>query len=228
MRILLIEDDEVIAERIQSGLQKERFIVDVAADGETGLRMAREGSYALVILDLMLPRRDGLSVCTTLRARRNTVPILMLTARDAVEDRVRGLESGADDYLAKPFDFNELLARVRALLRRDRIHKARVIRVADLEIDTSARRVRRAGREIALTPHEFALLEALVTHEGRTLTRELILERVWGDDESYSNTVNFHVASLRKKIDTGYAAKLIHTVHGVGYVLRAPEGEEKT
>jgi DNA-binding response OmpR family regulator len=228
MRILLIEDDEVIAERIQSGLQKERFIVDVAADGETGLRMAREGSYALVILDLMLPRRDGLSVCTTLRARRNTVPILMLTARDAVEDRVRGLESGADDYLPKPFDFNELLARVRALLRRDRIHKARVIRVADLEIDTSARRVRRAGREIALTPHEFALLEALVTHEGRTLTRELILEPVWGDDDSYSNTVNFHVASLRKKIDTGYATKLIHTVHGVGYVLRAPEGEEKS
>jgi DNA-binding response OmpR family regulator len=228
MRILLIEDDEVISERIQSGLQKERFIVDVAADGETGLRMAREGSYALVILDLMLPRRDGLSVCETLRARRNTVPILMLTARDAVEDRVRGLESGADDYLPKPFDFNELLARVRALLRRDRIHKARVIRVADLEIDTSARQVRRAGRAIALTPHEFALLEALVTHEGRTLTRELILERVWGDDDSYSNTVNFHVASLRKKIDTGYAAKLIHTVHGVGYVLRAPEGEEKS
>jgi DNA-binding response OmpR family regulator len=225
MRILLIEDDEVIAERIQDGLQRERFTVDVAADGDTGLQMAREFPYALVILDLMLPRRDGLSVCQALRARRNTVPILMLTARDAVEDRVRGLESGADDYLSKPFDFNELLARVRALLRRDRIHKSRVIRIGDLEIDTSARRVRRAGREIALTPHEFALLEALATHEGRTLTREFILERVWGDDDGYSNTVSFHVASLRKKIDTGFAAKLIHTVHGIGYVLRDPEGE---
>jgi DNA-binding response OmpR family regulator len=201
--------------------------VEVAADGDTGLQMAREGFYALVILDLMLPGRDGWSICEALRARRNTVPILMLTARDGVEDRVRGLESGADDYLSKPFDFNELLARVRALLRRDRIHKSRVIRIADLEIDTSGLRVRRAGREVALTPHEFALLEALATHEGRTLTRELILERVWGNDDRYSNTVNFHIASLRKKIDRGYAMKLIHTVHGVGYVLRGPDGEAK-
>jgi DNA-binding response OmpR family regulator len=228
MKLLLIEDDEVIAERIQAGLQKARFIVDIAADGETGLQMAREGFYALVILDLMLPGRDGWSICEALRARRNTVPILMLTARDGVEDRVRGLESGADDYLSKPFDFNELLARVRALLRRDRIHKSRVIRIADLEIDTSGLRVRRAGREVSLTPHEFALLEALATHEGRTLTREIILERVWGNDDRYSNTVNFHIASLRKKIDRGYAMKLIHTVHGLGYVLRGPDGEAKS
>ncbi|MBI3910160.1 MAG: response regulator transcription factor [Armatimonadetes bacterium] len=226
MRILLIEDDEVIAERVKVGLERERFAVDVAADGETGLRLARQRPYGLVILDLMLPRRDGWSVCEALRARQNTVPILMLTARDAVEDRVRGLEAGADDYLPKPFDFRELLARVRALLRRDRVHKSRVIRIADLEIDISSRRVRRAGREIQLTPREFALLEALATNEGRTLAREEIQERVWGDDESYSNTVSFHIALLRKKIDAEHPVKLIHTIHGVGYVLRRPDSEE--
>jgi DNA-binding response OmpR family regulator len=225
MRILLIEDDEVIAERIKVGLERARFTVDVASDGETGLEMAREGPYAVLLLDLMLPGRDGWSVCEALRLRRNPVPILMLTARDAVEDRVRGLETGADDYLPKPFDFNELLARIRALLRRDQMHKSRVIQIADLEINTSARQVRRGGREIILTPREFSLLEALARNEGRALTREYILERVWGDDESYSNTVSFHVASLRKKVDAEHDVKLIHTVHAVGYVLRGPGGE---
>jgi DNA-binding response OmpR family regulator len=223
MKILLIEDDEVIAERVKAGLEKARYAVEVAPDGETGLEMAQSNPYALLILDLMLPRRDGWSVCETLRRGRDTVPILMLTARDGVEERVRGLEVGADDYLPKPFDFNELLARVRALLRRDKLHKSRMIRIADLEIDTSARRVRRGGRDITLTPHEFSLLEALAANEGRTLTREVIQERVWGDEESYSNTVSFHIAVLRKKIDAEYAVKLIHTVHGVGYVLRGPE-----
>src|SRR5437763_1178090 len=170
--------------------------------------------------------RDGWSVCEALRIRRNPVPILMLTARGAVEDRVRGLNTGADDYLPKPFDFNELLARVRALLRRDQIHKSGSLQIADLEIDSTTRQVRRGGRELVLTPREFSLLEALARNEGRTLTREHILERVWGDDESYSNTVSFHVASLRKKVDTEDAVKLIHTVHGIGYVLRNPEGEE--
>src|SRR5262245_43108740 len=146
MRILLIEDDEVIAERVKAGLEKARYAVEVAPDGETGLEMAQNGPYALLILDLMLPRRDGWSVCEALRRGRDPVPILMLTARDGVEERIRGLEIGADDYLPKPFDFNELLARVRALLRRDKLHKSRVIRIADLEIDTSARRVRRGGR----------------------------------------------------------------------------------
>jgi DNA-binding response OmpR family regulator len=225
MRILLIEDDDVIAERIKFGLEKARFMVEVAYDGETGLRLAREGPYALVILDLMLPGRDGWSVCEALRLRRNPVPILMLTARGAVEDRVRGLNAGADDYLPKPFDFTELLARVRALLRRDQIHKSGSLQVADLEIDSTTRQVRRAGQELVLTPREFSLLEALARNEGRTLTREHILERVWGDDESYSNTVSFHVASLRKKVDAEHAMKLIHTVHGVGYVLRGPGGE---
>jgi two-component system copper resistance phosphate regulon response regulator CusR len=225
MRILLIEDDEVIAERVQAGLEKARFQVDVAHDGEAGLAMARDGGYALVILDLMLPGRDGWSVCEALRLRRNNVPILMLTARDAVEDRVRGLELGADDYLPKPFAFPELLARVRAQLRRDRVNRARVLGVADLEIDTTARRVTRAGREISLTPHEYSLLEALVANEGRTLSRDYILERVWGDEENCSNTVSFHVALLRKKVDAAFPVKLIRTVHGIGYVLQAPTEE---
>ena len=227
MRILLVEDDEVIAERIKAGLERARFTVDVAFDGETGLQMARDGPYALLILDLMLPRRDGWSVCEALRLRRNPLPILMLTARGGVEERVRGLNTGADDYLPKPFDFNELLARVRALLRRDQIHKSRVIQIADLEIDPAARLVRRGGQEIVLTPREFALLVALARNEGRALPREYILERVWGNDESYSNTVSFHVASLRKKIDAEHAVKLIQTVHGIGYALRGPESEGK-
>jgi len=225
MRILLIEDDEVIAERLQVGLEKARYTVDVAYDGETGLRMARVGSYAAILLDLMLPVRDGWSVCEALRLRGNRVPILMLTARGAVDDRVRGLDMGADDYLPKPFDFKELQARLRALVRRDSVNKSSLIRVGDLEIDTLARSTRRGGREIALTPHEFSLLEALARNEGRTVTREMIQECVWGDDESYSNVVSFHVASLRKKIDAEFSTKLIHTVYGVGYVMRAPEGE---
>ena len=149
----------------------------------------------------------------------------MLTAATTIANRVEGLGLGADDYLPKPFDFNELLARVRALLRRDQIHKSRVIQIADLEIDPAARQVRRGGQEILLTPREFALLEALARNEGRALTRDYILERVWGNDESYSNTVSFHVASLRKKIDAEHAVKLIQTVHGIGYALRGPEGE---
>jgi DNA-binding response OmpR family regulator len=222
MRVLVIEDDEVIAERIQAGLEKARYTVDVAYDGETGLRMARDGSYAVVLLDLMLPRRDGFSVCEALRIRGNRVPILMLTARGAVEDRVKGLDSGADDYLPKPFAFQELLARVRALARRESVHKSNVIRIGDLELDALSRSARRAGRDIALTPHEFSLLEALARNEGRTVTREMIQECVWGDDESYSNVVSYHVASLRKKLDADHPVKLIHTVYGVGYVLRAP------
>jgi DNA-binding response OmpR family regulator len=223
MRILLIEDDEILAERLKTGLEQERYLVDWAADGETGLELACSAPYALILLDLMLPGRDGWSVCETLRGTRNNVPILMLTARDTVDDRVRGLGCGADDYLAKPFDYRELLARMRALLRRNKVHKADLVRVADLEIDTVARQVRRGGNLIQLTPHEFALLEALARNEGRTLTRDVIIEQVWGDVDRYSSSVNFHVTLLRKKVDAGYSPRLIHTVYGVGYVLRRPE-----
>lgn len=227
VRILLVEDDPVIAEGVREGLEEARFEVDVARDGADGLRMARDGDYALLILDVMLPRMDGRALCEELRARRVTTPILMLTARDALDDRVRGLEAGADDYLPKPFQFPELLARVRAQLRRDKIHRARVIRIADLEIDTDTRRVRRAGKEIALTGREYSLLEALAANEGRVLSREMIQEQVWRDDESFSGTVNVHITHLRKKIDEGHALKLIRTVYGSGYTLRGPDGGEE-
>jgi two-component system copper resistance phosphate regulon response regulator CusR len=177
MKILLIEDTEMIAELVKTGLEEARFTVELAQDGQTGLQKAIDGAYALIILDLMLPKLDGWSVCAALRSRPDPIPILMLTARDAVEDRIRGLDAGADDYLPKPFDFGELLARVRALLRREKLQRARVLRIADLEIDTSHVRVRRAGREIYLTPKEYALLEGLAANEGRVLTREMISPR---------------------------------------------------
>jgi len=226
MRILLVEDEKPIAAVIRRGLESARFSVDVAEDGEVGLARALTGEYQLIILDLMLPKRDGWSVCSELRARRVVTPILMLTAREGVQDRVKGLETGADDYLPKPFDFTELVARIRALLRRDKIHRAQVIRVADLEIDAGAGTVRRGGQEIHLTRREFTLLEALAANEGRVLTREAIMERVWMDDDSYSNTVDVHIALLRKKVDAGRDVRLIQTVHGLGYTLRAPGGEE--
>ncbi|HZH98929.1 MAG TPA: response regulator transcription factor [Fimbriimonadaceae bacterium] len=224
MRILLVEDDRVIADSIRDALERERFDVDVRRDGESGLDATIVGSYALIILDIMLPKRDGFSVCRELRKNKIATPVLMLTARDGVEDRVQGLDCGADDYLAKPFDLRELLARVRALVRRDKIHRTGLISVADLEIDSNAHIVKRAGKEIRLTPREFSLLEALARNEGRTLTREVILENVWGNDFSMDGTVNFHVASLRKKVDGDFPVKLIHTVHGFGYVLRADGG----
>ena len=228
MRILVVEDEESIARVVQRGLQEERYEVDVAHDGTEGLHLATERAYALIVLDLMLPGVDGWQICKELRSRRDTTPILMLTARDAVSDRVKGLETGADDYLPKPFDFTELLARVRALLRRDKVHKSRVIKIADLEIDTGAHRVTRAGQEIALTPREYSLLEALAANEGRVLTREVIQERVWMDEESYSNTVDVHIGTLRRKIDSGHPVRLIQTVHGFGYTLKVPEREAGT
>jgi two-component system copper resistance phosphate regulon response regulator CusR len=222
MNILLIEDEPAMASVVKRGLQEARFDVDWKRTGTEGFEAAAHGDYALIILDLMLPGMDGWLICQELRVRRNTTPILMLTARDAVQDRVKGLDLGADDYLAKPFDFTELLARVRALLRRDKVHKTRVIRIADLEIDTAGHRVKCAGKELELTPREYKLLEALAMHEGRVLTREAIQSRVWMDDESSSNTVDVFIGTLRKKIDSGRKTKLIHTVHGLGYSLRAP------
>ena len=227
MKILLIEDEDGIASFITRGLEGAGYTVERAADGAAGLTLALDHAYGLVILDLMLPKRDGWQVCEELRARGRTVPILMLTARDAVDDRVRGLETGADDYLPKPFDFRELLARVQALLRRDRVHRARRIRVADLEIDTAQRRVTRAGAEIGLSHREYELLEALASHESQVLTREVIQERIWMDEDSYSNTVDVYIGMLRKKIDAGHDVKLIQTVRGTGYTLRGPEGGER-
>lgn len=227
MRVLVIEDEESIAELIKLGLEGAHYTVDITADGKTGLAMAEQQPYALILLDIMLPGISGWEVCERLRARRDTTPILMLTARDALQDRVRGLETGADDYLPKPFEFSELLARVRALIRRDKIHRGRVIRIEDLEIDTGTRRVARGGEEISLTEREYTLLEALASREGQTLTREFVQERVWHDNSCYSNTVDAYIRLLRKKIDAAYPLKLIQTVHGIGYTLKAmPGGEE--
>lgn len=222
MRILIIEDDTVIADQLSRFLEREKYIVDVRRSGPEGEEAAHAGNYGLIVLDIMLPERDGWTVCENLRRAKVTTPILMLTARDSVDDRIRGLEGGADDYLPKPFDIRELHARIVALMRRDKVHRTGAIVIGDLEIDTHAHTVRRSGQEIRLTPREFSLLEALARNEGRTLTRDVILERVWDNEESLLNTVNFHVASLRKKVDSDFPVKLIHTVHGIGYVLRAP------
>jgi DNA-binding response OmpR family regulator len=219
----VVEDDAVIARQIAGVLEREHLTVDIASDGEEGLHQAYMNAYALIVLDIMLPKRDGWSVCEDLRKNRETVPILMLTARDSVDDRIKGLEGGADDYLPKPFDVREFVARVKALLRRDKVHRTGIIQIADLEIDTNAHTVKRAGQEIDLTPREFSLLEALARNQGRTLTRTIILDSIWNNEESLENTVNFHVASLRKKVDAPYETKLIQTVHGIGYVLRSPD-----
>ena len=224
MKILLVEDEAAISVIVKRGLEHAHYTVETAADGTVGLNMALERRYSLIILDIMLPGTNGWSICQALRARRDLTPILMLTARDDVQDRVTGLEMGADDYLPKPFAFSELLARVQALLRRDRINRNPVIRVADLEIDTGQQRVTRAGQEIELTRREYDLLEALASHEGYVFTRQAIQERVWLDDESYSNVVDVYMMTLRRKIDAGHEEKLLHTVHGRGYTLRRADG----
>jgi DNA-binding response OmpR family regulator len=223
MRILLIEDEEGIASVIRRGLERARYVVEVEHNGTLGLQRAAEGGWSLILLDVMLPGTDGMTICQALRARRDRTPVLMLTARDAITDRVRGLEIGADDYLPKPFAFEELLARVRALLRRDNVHRASIIEIRDLRVDTIHRRVTRDGAEIPLTPREWSLLEALVANEGRPLSRETILQRVWEDEgRTGSNTVDVYINLLRRKIDADSIDKLIHTVHGVGYMLLRP------
>lgn len=222
MRALVVEDDPVIAEQVANLLRKQNIEVDLAFDGGDGLDKILCRRYGIVVLDVMLPELDGWSVCQEARKSGIATPILMLTARDAVEDRVKGLQGGADDYLPKPFDARELIARVQALLRREAVHRSGTIQIADLTIDSTSHAVHRGDELIHLTQREFSLLEALARNEGRTLTREVILESVWDNEESLENTVNFHITSLRKKIDTPERAKLIHTVHGLGYVLRRP------
>lgn len=222
MRVLIIEDDPAIAAMLQEGLQTNHYTVEHAADGIRGLELLQEQEFQLVVLDVMLPDMSGWEVCERLRLRRNRTPVLMLSARNAVDDRIRGLDAGADDYLPKPFEFGELLARIRALLRRDRIHRVRVIQVGDLRIDTAQRRVTRAEREIGLSHREYELLEALASREGVVLSREMIQETVWQNEGATSATVDVYIGMLRKKMDTGFSHKLIQTVHGAGYTLRAP------
>ena len=219
MRILIVEDDRKVANFVQSGLEQAGHAVDVLNDGGSAGEQARAVDYDAVVLDLMLPGRSGFEVLRDIRARKPSLPVLILTARDAVEDRIAGLDSGADDYMVKPFALAELSARLRALLRRG-APRENVLRVSDLELDSVTRIVRRAGRRIDLKPKEYSLLEYLMRNSGRPITKALIIEHVWDIHfDSISNVVEVHVNSLRNKIDKGFPAPLIHTIRGVGYML---------
>ena len=221
MRILLVEDEKNVAAFIKKGLEEETYTVNVAEDGPEGLLMATSADFDLIILDIMLPGMNGIEVCKTLRAKGINKPILMLTAVDSVERKVEGLESGADDYLVKPFSFTELLARIKALLRRapDIVSE---LALSDLRIDLLSRRVYRGNKEVVLTLKEFSLLEYLLRNKHRVLSRTQIIENVWGYDFSPgTNIVDVHIKSLREKVDAGFESKLIHTVRGTGYIMKA-------
>jgi len=223
MRILVVEDEPKTGNYLKQGLTEASFIVDLMRDGEDGLHAATTGEYDLIVLDVMLPGRDGWSVLHALRAAGNNVPVLFLTARDQVDDRVKGLELGADDYLVKPFAFSELLARVRTLLRRGKTKEPEVLRVADMELDLLRRRVVRSGKRIDLTAKEFALLELLLRRHDEVLPRSLIASQVWDMNfDSDTNVIEVAVRRLRAKIDDGFEPKLIQTVRGMGYVLETP------
>jgi len=222
MRILLVEDERQIADFIVRGLAENGYSVDVAHDGEEALHWPDVAEFDIIILDVMLPSVDGVEVCRTLRRQGLRTAILMLTARDAVEDRVRGLDSGADDYLIKPFAFAELLARLRALSRREPVLLGTELKVGDLVLDTTTRQVTRAGASVELTAKEFALLECLMRHPNQVLSRTVIAEHVWNYDfDNATNVIDVHVKNLRKKIDEEFEPKLIHTVRGAGYRISA-------
>jgi DNA-binding response OmpR family regulator len=219
MRILVVEDDRKVAQFIQAGLEQEGYAVDVLHDGSSAGDQAGAFEYDAVVLDLMLPGRSGFQVLRDIRARKAELPVLILTAKDSVEERVAGLDGGADDYMAKPFALAELSARLRALLRRGAPRES-TLRLADLEVDTIRRTVRRGGRQIDLKPNEYALLDYLMRNCGRPVTKSLIIEHVWDIHfDSVSNVVEVHINSLRNKIDRGFPVQLIHTVRGVGYML---------
>ena len=222
VKILVIEDDPTVGQFVKRGLEEQRWGVDLATDGETGERMAAEGAYDVVILDMRLPGRSGLEVLNGLRARGIDRPVLVLTAQDAVDAKVTALRAGADDYVTKPFAFEELLARVEAVARRPRAIAPPTLRVADLELDQGAREVRRAGEPVELTPKEYAVLEYLMRHAGRVMSRTLITEYAWGYHfDPGTNIVDVVITHLRKKVDARHERKLIHTVRGVGYVVKA-------
>ena len=227
MRLLLVEDEARMARFIARGLREQAYAVDLATDGESALYQAAVNTYDAIILDVMMPLKDGFTVCRELRAQGSRVPVLMLTARDAVEDRIAGLDTGADDYLTKPFAFGELLARLRALLRRGAELRPTVINVADLTIDTRGQRASRAGRPVGLTTKEYALLEYLARNAGRVMGREEIAEHVWDETfDPFSNLIEVYINRLRRKIDGASAEPLIHTRRGAGYVLREASDEE--
>jgi two-component system, OmpR family, copper resistance phosphate regulon response regulator CusR len=220
MKLLLIEDEPKTAAYLKKGLSEHGFILDTVADGGAGLEQVQRAEYDLLILDIMLPKLDGWSVLSQMRSTRNQTPVLVLTARDAVDDRVKGLNLGADDYLVKPFAFSELLARIHTILRRGPARQVQVLRVGDLEIDVLRQRASRGNTRLDLTPKEFALLSLFARRAGQVLSRTSIAEQVWDlNFDSETNVVDVHVRRLRSKVDDPFEAKLIHTVRGVGYVL---------
>jgi len=221
LKILVVEDEKKVANFVKKGLLEEGYAVDVVYNGGDGLNFATDRSYDLIILDIYLPGIDGLTILRKLRDGKVRTPVLLLTVRATIEDKVLGLDSGADDYLTKPFAFEELIARVRALLRRKRDAETTVLQVADLILDPARRIVTRKGQEIALTLKEFSLLEYLMQNTGRVLTRTMIIDHVWNYDfDTETNVIDVYVNYLRKKIDAGHDVKLIHTVRGVGYILK--------
>ena len=224
MRVLVVEDDSKLASVLRQGLKEQGFTVDLAGDGTVGLKLALATAYDAILLDLMLPGQDGLDILRQLRRQGKAVPVLILTARSSVDDRVLGLNLGADDYLSKPFDLKELIARLRAITRRPLVEPSMTLRVADLELDPARREVRRGGTRIDLTAKEFMLLEYLLRKKGMVVTRAMILDHVWDMDyHGGSNLVEVYITYLRRKIDQDFEPKLIHTVRGAGYVLRMEE-----
>jgi two-component system copper resistance phosphate regulon response regulator CusR len=220
MRILLVEDEPRMANVIAKGLREQSYAVDVAHDGDAGLYQASINDYDVIVLDVLLPQRDGFEVCRELRARGDPTPVLMLTARASIDDRITGFDAGADDYLTKPFSFRELLARIRALLRRNSQLRPDVVEIEDLVVDSVSHRVSRANREVQLTAKEYALLEYLARRAGQLVSRAEIAAHVWDDSfDPFSNTIEVYMNRLRKKIDGGHANKLLHTRRGEGYIL---------
>lgn len=221
MKILVVEDEKKVAKFLQQGLEEERYAVDVARDGEQGKSLALTENYDLIILDVLLPKKDGITMLKELRVQKLNTPVLMLTAKSATEDKVEGLDSGADDYLAKPFAFAELLARVRSLLRRGAVEKSTLLKVADLHLDTVTHKAKRGDRIIELTGKEYALLEYFMRNVNRVLTRTIISEHIWNYNfDTGTNVVDVYINHLRSKIDDGFERKLLQTVRGVGYALK--------
>jgi DNA-binding response OmpR family regulator len=221
MTILIIEDEAKLAEVLRKALTAERYTVDIAPDGQEGFDKALKNNYGLIVLDLMLPKKDGMDVCRELRERHIHTPIIMLTARGVLEDRVQGLDVGADDYLMKPFEMEELFARIRAVLRRRKTSEPLVLKVGDLIMDTKSHEVTRAGKKVSLTPKEYRILDALMRQSGEALTRDQLIKEAWGHEFKEDNhELNVHMRYLRTKVDEGHDKPLIHTVRGVGYIIK--------
>lgn len=226
MRLLLVEDELRLSNTIKKGLTEDGFAVDTAFDGEEGQYLAENESYDLIILDVMLPKIDGVTLCKEIRHKNIKIPVIMLTAKSAVEDKIAGLQSGADDYMTKPFSFLELRARIQALLRRVQNNPSSVLKIADLELDPLKHQVSRSGKKIHLTQKEFSILEYLLRHSDEVVTRTMIVEHVWDYNfDNMSNIVDVFVASIRRKIDSKEKIKLIHTIHGVGYKISQDQDE---